>query len=204
MRSRLIPFAAAIVLLFTAGSALAQSIHIVAFGDSLTSGHLLPRAQAYPAQLQAQLRAKGYDVTVKNAGIGGDTARNALRRFDLAIDPGTAICILEFGINDRGEGASIKTVHARVAKLVRALRARGIRVLVLGAGGLKMAKLAADQDALYTDWTLPKGKYRARDRAHFNAEGYSILVSRMLPQVETLIRQVQGAGAKTARAPQTP
>ncbi len=94
-------------------------------------------------------------------------------------------------INDRGEGASIKTVHARVAELVRSLRARGIRVLVLGAGGLKMAKLAADHDALYVDWTLPKGKYRARDRAHFNAEGYSILVTRMLPQVETLIRQVR-------------
>ncbi len=137
------------------------------------------------------MRAKGYDVTVKNAGIGGDTARHALKRFDMAIDPGTDICIVEFGINDRGDGASIKTVHARVAKLIRSLRARQIRVLLLGAGGLKMAALAAAHDALYVDWTLPKGRYRARDRAHFNAQGYSILVARMLPKVETLIRQVQ-------------
>lgn len=194
MRSRLIPLAAAIAFLFTAGSALARPIHIVAFGDSLTSGHLLPRGQAYPAQLQARLRAKGYDVTVKNAGIGGDTAKNALRRFDRAIDPGTDICIVEFGANDIGEGASIKTVHARVGELIRSLRARGIRVLLLGAGGLKMAQLAAERDALYVDWTLPKGQYRARDRAHFNAEGYAILVTRMLPQVETLLRLVQEKG----------
>ena len=143
--------------------------------------------------MQARLRAKGYDVVVKNAGIGGDTAKHALKRFDTAIDPGTDICILEFGINDIGDGASVKTVHTRVGELIRSLRARGIRVLVLGAGGLKMAKLAADHDALYVDWTLPKHKYRARDHAHFNAEGYSILVTRMLPQVETLIRQAQAA-----------
>ena len=28
---------------------------------------------------------------------------------------------------------------------------------------------------------LPRGKYRARDGAHFNARGYAILVKRMLP-----------------------
>jgi acyl-CoA thioesterase I len=188
--------AVVLALFLTASPALARPIHIVAFGDSLTSGWLVPRNRAYPAQLQRALRARGYDVTVKNAGIGGDTARHALRRFDMAIDPDTDICILEFGINDRGSGASIRTVHARVAELIRSLRARRIRVLLLGAGGLKMAKLAAAHDALYVDWTLPKGRYRARDHAHFNAQGYAILVARMLPKVETLIRQVRDTSAR--------
>ena len=185
--------AAVLAVFLTASAALARPIHIVAFGDSLTSGYLLPRNQAYPAQLQARLRAKGYDVTVKNAGIGGDTAQHALKRFDTAIDPGTDICIVEFGLNDRRAGTSLKTVQTRVAELVRSLRARRIAVLVLGLGGLKFAKLAAANGALSLDFTLPRHKYRARDHAHFNAEGYSILVTRMLPQVETLIRQVQAA-----------
>ncbi len=191
-----VPALAALALFVTPHPAFSRAIHIVAFGDSLTSGWLVPRGQAYPAQLQRALRARGYDVTVKNAGIGGDTAAHALRRFDMAIDPGTDICILEFGINDHGNGASIRTVHARVSELIRSLRARGIRVILLGAGGLNMARLAADHDALYVDWTLPKGRYRARDHAHFNAEGYTILVRRMLPKVETLIRQVQGTSAR--------
>ena len=38
---------------------------------------------------------------------------------------------------------------------------------------------------------LPPGKYRARDGAHFNAEGYRIVVARMLPQVEALIAAVR-------------
>ncbi len=169
--------------------AAARPIRIVAFGDSLTSGWLVPHKDAWPAQLQAALRAKRYDVTVKNAGIPGDTARNALRRFDQAIDPGTDICIVEFGLNDRHRGAPLKTVRARVTALVRALRARGIAVLVLGLGGLKFADLATAEGARALDFTLPPHKYRARDGAHFNAQGYAILVKRLLPQVKTLMRR---------------
>jgi len=174
----------------TASTATAHPIHIVAFGDSLTSGWLIPRKQAFPAQLQAALRNKNYDVIVKNAGTPGDTAKDALRRFDLAIDPDTDICIVEFGINDRRTGASLKTLDARVAEIVRALRARHIEVLVLGLGGLKFNKLAAANDVLSLDFTLPPHKYRARDGAHFNAQGYALLVKRMLPQVEFLIARV--------------
>jgi acyl-CoA thioesterase I len=170
-------------------AAPARPIHIVAFGDSLTSGWLVPREKAYPAQLQAALRKKGYDVTVKNAGIAGDTAAHAFKRFDLAIDPATDICIVEFGINDRHNGASMTQVRARLTEIVHALRARRIQVLLVGSGGLSFTKLAKANDALYVDWKLPTHKYRARDGAHINGEGYTILVARMLPQVEELVRR---------------
>jgi len=181
------------MLLLASFPAAARPIHLVALGDSLTSGWLVPHKDAWPAQLQAALRAKGHDVTVKNAGIPGDTARNALSRFDQAIDPGTDISIVEFGLNDRHRGASLKTIRVRITALVRALRARRIAVLVLGLGGLKFADLAATEGASALDVTLPPHKYRARDGAHFNAQGYAILVKRMLPQVERLIRQAQAA-----------
>jgi acyl-CoA thioesterase-1 len=185
-------FLAALAVLASMGTmAHARPVHIVAFGDSLTSGYLVPRAKAYPAQLQAALRKKGYDVTVKNAGLGGDTARHALKRFDYAIDPGTDICIVEFGINDRRGGASMKQVRARIAEILRSLRARRIQVLLVGAGGLHFADLAKANDALYVEWKLPRHKYRARDGAHFSAEGYAILVKHMLPQIETLVRRAE-------------
>lgn len=184
--------AAALAVFLTANAAGARPIHIVAFGDSLTSGWLIPRNQAYPAQLQTSLRRKSYDVVVKNAGIPGDTAQHALRRFDQAIDPDTDICIVEFGINDRSTGASLKTVNARVAELVRSLRARRIEVLVLGLGGFKFGKLASANGVLSLTFTLPPHKFRARDGAHFNAQGYAILVKRMLPEVEALIQRRRG------------
>ena len=61
------------LLALAAQSAQARPIHIVAFGDSATAGWLVARKDAYPAQLQAALRKKGYDVVVDNAGMNGGT-----------------------------------------------------------------------------------------------------------------------------------
>ena len=171
-------------------SAAAEPIRIVAFGDSATAGWLVVRQDAYPAQLQAALRKKGYDVAVDNQGISGDTAAGALRRFDQAVAPGTKIAIVEFGTNDLRAGASMKTVRARLGELVGALRARTIEVLVIGLGSLDLASVAKENHALYAQWNLPPGQYRARDHTHYNAQGYAIVVTRMLPQIETLIAHV--------------
>ena len=164
-------------------------IHIVAFGDSATAGWLVPHEQAYPAQLQALLRKKGYDVTVTNAGVNGDTTAGALKRFDQAIAPGTDIALVEFGINDLRMRVPRQRMRANLSEIVQSLRKRGIAVLLIGLGGLDLADVARANGVPYAQWKLPPGKYRARDHAHFNAEGYSIVIARMLPQVEELMKR---------------
>ena len=178
-------------LLAATFAASADPIHIVAFGDSATAGYLVPRAQAYPAQLQAALRKKGYDVAVSNAGISGDTTAGALRRFDNAIAPGTKIAIVELGTNDLRLRVPPQRLRAILNEIVRTLRARGIEVLLVGLGSLDLADVARANDVPYAQWKLPPGRYRARDGAHFNARGYAIVVARMLPQVEALIARVK-------------
>ncbi len=175
----------------TASAAAARPITIVAFGDSATYGWLVKRQDAYPAQLQKALRRKGYDVTVKNAGIPGDTTRGALLRFDQAIDPGTDIAIVEFGTNDLRRHVSPKRMRANLADIVQTLRKRGIAVLLVGLGSLDLSGVAKATHVPYAQWTLPPGKYRARDRAHYNAQGYKIVIARMLPQIEALIDGVR-------------
>jgi acyl-CoA thioesterase I len=184
--SALIAIIAAVLTIATV-PACARPTHIVAFGDSATAGWLVARKDAYPAQLQALLRKKGYDVAVTNAGINGGTLLDALLHFDQAIAPGTDIAIVEFGTNDLRQHAALKTVRSRLIEIVRALRARKIVVLVIGLGSLKLDDVARAEDVAYAQWDLPPGQYRARDHAHYNAQGYSIVVARMLPQVETLI-----------------
>jgi len=179
-----------VIILLASTPARARSIHIVAFGDSATAGWLVPRDKAYPAQLQALLRRHGYDVTVENAGVPGDTTAGALRRFDQAIGPDTDIALVEFGTNDRRAGVSMARLRARLSELIRALQARRIEVLLIGLGSLNLSDVAKANAVPYAQWTLPRGKYRARDRAHFNAQGYAILVARLLPQVERLIKRV--------------
>jgi acyl-CoA thioesterase-1 len=171
-------------------AASAATVRIVAFGDSATAGYLVPRDKAYPAQLQAALRKNGHDVTVANAGISGDTTAGALRRFDDAIAPGTNIALVEFGTNDLRLHVPPAKMRANLSEIVRTLRARRIDVLVIGLGSLDLSAIAHANNVPYAQWKLPPGRYRERDGAHFNAEGYAILVARMLPQIEALIGRV--------------
>ena len=55
-------------------------MRIVALGDSLTAGLGLPANEAFPARLEAALKAKGIAATVANAGVSGDTASGGLGR----------------------------------------------------------------------------------------------------------------------------
>ena len=73
------------------------------------------------------------------------------------------------------------TVRARLTELIRTLRARRIEVLVIGLGAWILRRRQGERNVLYAQWNLPPGKYRARDHAHYNAQGYAIVVARMLP-----------------------
>ena len=176
-----------LVFLLASSGAFARPIHIVAFGDSATAGWLVPHDQAYPAQLQALLRKRGHDVRVTNAGVNGDTTAGALARFDAAVAPGTDIALVELGTNDMRQHVPRERMSANLTEIVQSLRKRGIAVLLIGLGSLDLSDIARDNTVPYAQWKVPPGKYRARDHAHFNAEGYSIVIARMLPQVEELM-----------------
>jgi len=174
-------------------AAQAAPLKIVALGDSATAGWLVARTDAYPAELQRQLRAKGHDVVVKNAGISGDTSAGALHRLDLAVDPDTKIVLVEVGTNDLRLHIPAAKMRANVAEIVRVLQKRRIAVLLIGLGSLDLSGIARAAHVPYAQFRLPPGKYRARDHAHFNAEGYRIVVARMLPHVEALLAQIKAS-----------
>jgi GDSL-like lipase/acylhydrolase family protein len=75
----------------------ATPINIVAIGASNTAGWGVGGQNAYPAQLEAMLRAKGYDAHVTNAGVSFETTAGMLRRIDSAVPRGTDIVILQPG-----------------------------------------------------------------------------------------------------------
>jgi len=77
--------------------AAGAALNIVAFGASNTSGWGVGWQQAYPARLEAMLRAKGYDAHVANAGMSFDTTGGMLRRIDSAVPTGTSIVVFNPG-----------------------------------------------------------------------------------------------------------
>src|SRR5262245_58299464 len=127
---------AAVLLLALAGPpASAQERVVVAFGDSLTAGFGVAPAQAYPARLEARLRAEGYRYRVVNAGVSGDTSAGGLRRVDWALKSGPDVAIVVLGANDGLRGQDLRALGANLTEIVARFQGAGARVLL---GGMQL------------------------------------------------------------------
>jgi len=142
----------------------AAAMNIVALGASNTSGWGVGSQKAYPAQLEAMLRARGYDAHVTNAGVNFDTTSGMLRRLESAVPPGTSIVILNPGGNDLRFFGSEEERAANIAAIVDRLRARNIRVIV------------------FENTIVPQGYYQW-DGIHFTSEGHTLVASHLIQQL---------------------
>lgn len=198
------------------GDALAQSgatpIRVVAFGDSLIAGYGLRPGEAFPAQLQAALRARGFDVTVANAGVSGDTSARGLARVERAVPPGTDLAIVEFGANDIFRGVPPRTTErnldailAHVGTVSKATLLAGM-VAPPGLGNDAARALApvygrlADRHsaALYPfflEGVAGRRSLNLGDGIHPNAAGVKRIVDGILP---TVVRELDRLEARRA------
>jgi acyl-CoA thioesterase-1 len=146
---------------------------VVALGDSNISGPGISSSETYPAQLQGALIARGKNVTVRNAGVIGDTTTDVLRRVDGDVPQGTKVVVLWVGINDSRRGVPPATTASNLAAINSKLRARGIAVYRVPQS------LAA---------SLHKPGFIISDNRHFNGAGYAKVVAATLPAIERLVR----------------
>jgi lysophospholipase L1-like esterase len=173
----------AVTALFSTATALAE-VRIVALGDSGIRGKGVPESQAYPAQLEAALRARGHQVSVTNQGINGDTTSGVLARLDSAVPPGTNIVILKIGINDLVlHHVSPGTIAGNKHTIVERLRAKGAEVYLLenmqqGIGDRADLHVESSRVPNSTNW-------------HLTPAGYAIVVRRTLPAIEALVRKAE-------------
>ncbi len=105
---------------------------IVFLGDSLTAGFGLPASQAFPVLIGEKLRREGLDAEVVNAGISGDTAAGGRRRLKWALEGDVRVLVVALGANDGLRGNSVAAMKADLQAIIRAAKARGITVLLLG------------------------------------------------------------------------
>src|SRR5512137_611831 len=142
---------------FAAGPTHAATV--VALGASNTYGKGVARNQAFPAQLEAILRAKGLNVRVINAGINGDTTEGMLRRLDHVVSSGASAVILQPGGNDGRKGSPDRT-----AEIQSRLSARGIAVIMLPNN-------------------VFKGLPHQSDGQHLTPDGYHMIAEYLASQV---------------------
>lgn len=191
--------------------AQAETVNLVAFGDSLTAGLGLDQGEAYPAQLEKALKDKGYDVVITNAGVSGDTVSAAAQRIDWSVPDGTDGVIVALGGNDILRGIDPAITRKAMTDIVNRLEARGIPVLL--AGMQASANLGEDFtgqfDAIYTDLTEQHGlifmpfflegvatdpAFNQPDGIHPNEEGVAVIVENILPFAVELIERAKKSG----------
>ncbi len=194
--------------LFVAVSPVAQAEPhapvIVTLGDSLTAGLGLPQSEAFPAQLQAALKARGHDMTVIDAGVSGDTATAAAQRLDWALPDNADAVIVELGGNDALQGIPPEGTKAAIEKIIVSVQARGLPILLAGQEAPRnMGKeyveafsaifrdLAERYDVIFYPFFLEGAALNAElmqpDGMHPNAKGVARIVENILPKVEELL-----------------
>ena len=129
-------------VLTTAGAAqsekvpLAEPLHVLAFGDSLTAGYGLEPEFAYPARLEALAAQDGYGLKVRNAGLSGETTAGGVRRLNWVLKQEVDVLILALGANDAMRALDPSSTQANLQAMIDQAHAAHPEVLIVLAGML--------------------------------------------------------------------
>lgn len=204
--------AALFITLLFAGSVgnarAADAIRLLVLGDSLTAGYGLPAPGNFPNRLQAALRGRGYNVTVINAGVSGDTTAGGRARLAWALNDDPDAVIVELGANDALRGLEPQEAYDNLDAILTTLGEKHIPVLLTGmrAPPNLGAEYVAAFDGIYPklakkhgvalypfflDGVAARPELNQDDGIHPNAAGVHVIVTAILPAVERLIASAE-------------
>lgn len=185
--------------------AAAAPARILMLGDSITAGYGLAPEDALPRQLQDRLRKDGFDATVLDAGVSGDTTAGGRSRLGWSLGDKPTHVIVALGGNDLLRAIDPKDTRANLDAILAELKAHNLPAMLVGM--MAPANLgrgfAAEFDPIYPELAKKYGvklypflldgvaldaKLNQQDGIHPNPQGVKVIVDRLAPQVETLIR----------------
>jgi acyl-CoA thioesterase I len=178
----------AVVMAASLGVAPAQTI--VAVGPSTTAGRGVNSSDAYPARLEAMLRAKGVSATVVNAGINGEQSTQMLARLNRVVPDGTRLVILNFSLRNDSSNSSAgfwnpitrEQTEKNFRDMVAAMKARGIPVVVF-------ARQGGGYGAQFVSYADVRGPSMIQgDGLHPLPAGHERMAAKLLPIAERALR----------------
>ena len=188
----------------------AAPIRLLILGDSLSAGYGLPHPEGFEFQLQAALKAHGYDIAIADGAVSGDTTAGGRARLDWMLADGADAAIVELGANDGLRGVDPKETEANLTAILDALAARHIPVLLagmyappnLGPDYEKAYRGVFDRlsqrpgllyDPFFLEGVATVSDLNQADGMHPNPEGVKRIVARLLPLVEKLLAEAKPA-----------
>ncbi|WP_370634852.1 arylesterase [Roseivivax sp. GX 12232] len=207
--------AAVVLLAAGAGAAKAETLEVVALGDSLTQGYGLAQGEGLVPVLQGWLDAAGADAEIVNAGVSGDTTAGGLSRVGWSLSPESDAMILALGGNDMLRGIAPEVARENLDGILAEASARELPVLLVGLEApsnygpdYKQAfdaiypELSQAYDTLLypayfaalteeSDTAEAARAYMQPDGIHPNAEGVARIVEDLGPVVLDLIERAR-------------
>ena len=197
-------------VLATPGVAGARTLKLLVFGDSLAAGYGLAAPDAFQAQLGAALKADGFDVQILDGGVSGDTTAGGRARLDWALADKPDAVLVELGGNDGLRGTDPKETESNLDAILDTLKARHLPTLLSGMEAppnlgapfsqqfrAVFTRLGQRPGLLYDPFFLAgvagDPALNQPDHIHPNPAGVKIVVARIKPLVERLLRSVPGA-----------
>jgi acyl-CoA thioesterase I len=179
---------------------------IVCLGDSLTSGHGIGTAVAYPAILHQRVRRAGFPYEVINAGVSRETSAQGRARLDRALEGDVRVLVIALGVNDGLRGVPVAQLTANLGQIIEVAQKRGIAVLLCGMEALPIhgwAYVTAFHQAyldLAVRYKVPlvpfilmnvigNPQLMQRDHAHPNAEGARAIADVIWPYLEEILKK---------------
>ena len=198
-------------------SLAAQEVTIAALGDSLTQGYGLLPEEGFVPQMEAWLREQGHAVRILNAGVSGDTTAGGLARAAWTLTDDVDAMIVALGGNDLLRAIPPEASRENLAGILEAAEAAEVEVLLVGiqapgnygpeyqtAFNAMFPELAAQYGTLYSENFFagllgtaesdPGGlaDLMQPDGIHPNANGVTLIVEALGPDVVELIEAVGG------------
>lgn len=199
---------------------MSQSITILALGDSLTEGLGVDPDDNYPAQLEAKLKAMGYEnVEVVNSGLSGETSTGLINRLDWVAQTKPDITILTIGANDAMRGLDVATIESNIRTAVKHLQDNGSEVIL---GGMQIydnlgndyvksfseiyPRVAKDMNLKLIPFFLAgvggNPELNQADAIHPTKEGYAIIINdNILPILKPEIDQLRVTDSADSNKP---
>ena len=196
------------ITLFIPYSGAHAEVKITVLGDSLVSGYGLFRKDSFPSVLERKLLNNNQKVSVNNAGVSGDTSAGGLARLDWVIEDKPDILILVLGSNDMLRGIKPEFTEKNLSDIIQKAIARDILVLLCGMkSGENMGRVYKEKfDSIFVSLTKKFSiyfypffldgvaldpKYNQDDLMHPNKDGISLIVKKILPIVNNIIKKIE-------------
>ncbi|MCC2641211.1 MAG: tesA [Nitrospira sp.] len=193
---------------------------IVAFGDSLTAGFGVSPEQSYPARLQQQLDALGYEYQVINAGVSGETTAGGLRRVPWILAGQPRLVILELGGNDGLRGLSLADIRSHLNAIIQRFKEANVQVLLAGMkippnyGKEYTSRFERIYHELATSHSLPLIPFllegvggdqilNQADGIHPTGDGYRVVADNVLKSLLPLLEEMKADSSDIKRRRET-